>query len=197
MRASVDCEVAGTNAGLCASEGALDPPAPAIVTIASATANVANVAMSDALIDLRLRVVTRLGPLEVRIETVVRRSHIRERIEERDVVLVDAVAKRLLDYGFHPPTIYFPLIVPEALMVEPTETEAKETLDAFCEAMLSIALEAAEDPQLLKEAPHHRPVKRLDEVRAAKRPVVKYGFEEHPQPDAEPAPAATQSPSGV
>jgi glycine cleavage system P protein (glycine dehydrogenase) subunit 2 len=89
------------------------------------------------------------------------------------------VAKRLMDYGFHPPTIYFPLIVPEALMIEPTETEAKETLDAFCDAMLAIAREAAEEPELLKEAPHHRPVKRLDEVRAAKRPVVKYGFEEH------------------
>jgi glycine dehydrogenase subunit 2 len=107
------------------------------------------------------------------------------------------VAKRLMDYGFHPPTIYFPLIVPEALMVEPTETETKETLDAFCEAMLAIAREAAEEPEVLKEAPHHRPVRRLDEVRAAKRPVVKYGFEEHPQPDAEPAPAAAQSPSGV
>jgi glycine dehydrogenase subunit 2 len=89
------------------------------------------------------------------------------------------VAKRLMDYGFHPPTIYFPLIVPEALMVEPTETEAKETLDAFCDAMLAIAGEAAEESELLKDAPHHRPVTRLDEVRAAKRPVVKYGFEEH------------------
>jgi glycine dehydrogenase subunit 2 len=87
------------------------------------------------------------------------------------------VAKRLMDYGFHPPTIYFPLIVPEALMIEPTETEAKETLDAFCDAMLAIAREAEEEPQTLKEAPHHRPVRRLDEVRAAKNPVVKYGFE--------------------
>jgi len=107
------------------------------------------------------------------------------------------IAKRLLDYGFHPPTIYFPLIVPEALMVEPTETEGKETLDAFCDAMLAIAREAAEEPELLKEAPHHRPVKRLDEVRAAKNPVVKYGFGEHSQPEAEPAPASTQAPSGV
>jgi glycine dehydrogenase subunit 2 len=90
------------------------------------------------------------------------------------------VAKRLMDYGFHPPTIYFPLIVPEALMIEPTETEAKETLDAFSDAMLAIAREAAEDPQLLKDAPHHRPVRRLDEVKAAKRAIVKYGFEEHP-----------------
>ena len=87
------------------------------------------------------------------------------------------VAKRLMDYDFHPPTVYFPLIVPEALMIEPTETEAKETLDAFCDAMLAIAREAEEEPQTLKEAPHHRPVRRLDEVRAAKNPVVKYGFE--------------------
>jgi glycine dehydrogenase subunit 2 len=90
------------------------------------------------------------------------------------------VAKRLMDYGYHPPTIYFPLVVPEALMIEPTETETKETLDAFCDAMLAIAKEAAEQPELLKEAPHHRPVRRLDEVRAAKHPVVKYGFEQHP-----------------
>jgi glycine dehydrogenase subunit 2 len=107
------------------------------------------------------------------------------------------VAKRLMDYGFHPPTVYFPLIVPEALMIEPTETEAKETLDAFCDAMLAIAREAAEEPDLLKEAPHHRPVTRLDEVRAAKHPVVRYGFEEHPQPEAAPEPASTQAPSGV
>jgi glycine dehydrogenase subunit 2 len=107
------------------------------------------------------------------------------------------VAKRLMDYGFHPPTIYFPLIVPEALMVEPTETEAKETLDAFCDAMLAIAREAGEEPELLKEAPHHRPVKRLDEVRAAKHPVVKYGFGEHPQPEAKQAQSATKAPSGV
>ncbi len=89
------------------------------------------------------------------------------------------VAKRLMDYGFHPPTVYFPLVVSEALMIEPTETEAKETLDAFCDAMLAIAREAAEEPELVKTAPHDRPVQRLDEVRAAKRAVVKYGFEHH------------------
>jgi glycine dehydrogenase subunit 2 len=89
------------------------------------------------------------------------------------------VAKRLMDYGFHPPTIYFPLVVPEALMIEPTETETKETLDAFCDAMLAIAREAAETPELLKEAPHDRPVRRLDEVRAAKTPVVRYAFDAH------------------
>jgi glycine dehydrogenase subunit 2 len=90
------------------------------------------------------------------------------------------VAKRLMDFEFHPPTVYFPLIVPEALMIEPTETEAKETLDEFCDAMLQIAREAAENPDLLKRAPHNRPVRRLDEVRAAKRPVVRYLFDEHP-----------------
>jgi glycine dehydrogenase subunit 2 len=98
---------------------------------------------------------------------------------EHGITALD-VAKRLMDYGFHPPTIYFPLIVPEALMVEPTETEAKETLDAFAEAMLAIAREAEESPELLKRAPHGRPVGRLDEVKAAKRVVVKYGFEAHP-----------------
>jgi len=105
---------------------------------------------------------------------------------EHGVTALD-VAKRLMDYGFHPPTIYFPLIVPEALMIEPTETEAKETLDAFSDAMLAIAGEAAENPQLLKEAPHDRPVRRLDEVKAAKRAIVKYGFDEHPNLAGEPS----------
>ena len=88
------------------------------------------------------------------------------------------VAKRLMDYGFHPPTVYFPLVVPEALMIEPTETEAKETLDAFCEAMLAIVGEAEHDPELLKTAPHSRPVSRLDEAGAAKRMVVRHHFDE-------------------
>src|SRR6266536_3028917 len=98
---------------------------------------------------------------------------------ERGVTALD-VAKRLMDYGFHPPTIYFPLIVPEALMIEPTETEALETLDAFVDAMQAIGREAAENPGLLKEAPHHRPVRRLDEVKAAKRGIVRYRFDDHP-----------------
>ncbi|TML97885.1 MAG: glycine dehydrogenase subunit 2 [Actinobacteria bacterium] len=97
------------------------------------------------------------------------------------------VAKRLMDYGFHPPTIYFPLVVAEALMIEPTETEAKETLDAFAEAMIAIAREAREDPEVLRDAPHNRPVRRLDEVKAAKRAIVKYGFEEHLDLGDEPA----------
>jgi glycine dehydrogenase subunit 2 len=108
------------------------------------------------------------------------------------------VAKRLMDYGFHPPTIYFPLNVPEALMIEPTETEAKETLDEFADAMLAIAREAAEQPELLKEAPHGTPVGRLDEVKAAKRAIVRYGFEDHPDLSAEPtAAAAVDAPKGA
>jgi glycine dehydrogenase subunit 2 len=91
------------------------------------------------------------------------------------------VAKRLMDYGFHPPTVYFPLVVPEALMIEPTESEAKETLDAFCDAMLAIVREAAEEPETIRDAPHDRPVRRLDEVRAAKQPAVKHAFEGVPQ----------------
>jgi glycine dehydrogenase subunit 2 len=83
------------------------------------------------------------------------------------------LAKRLLDYGFHPPTVYFPLLVDEALMVEPTETETKETLDAFAEAIAAILAEAAEDPQIAANAPYTTPVRRLDEVAAAKRPVIR------------------------
>jgi glycine dehydrogenase subunit 2 len=83
------------------------------------------------------------------------------------------LAKRLLDYGFHPPTVYFPLLVDEALMVEPTETETKETLDAFAEAIASILGEAAEDPRIATNAPYTTPVRRLDEVTAAKRPVIR------------------------
>jgi glycine dehydrogenase subunit 2 len=83
------------------------------------------------------------------------------------------LAKRLLDFGFHPPTVYFPLLVDEALMVEPTETETKETLDAFAEAIAAIVSEAAEDPQIAINAPYTTPVRRLDEVMAAKRPVIR------------------------
>jgi len=83
-----------------------------------------------------------------------------------DVRALD-ISKRLMDYGFHPPTNYFPLIVPEALMIEPTETESKETLDAFAQALAKIAEEARDDPDLLHQAPHSTPVGRLDEVRAS------------------------------
>ncbi|MDR3341655.1 MAG: aminomethyl-transferring glycine dehydrogenase subunit GcvPB [Treponema sp.] len=84
------------------------------------------------------------------------------------------IAKRLIDYGFHPPTVYFPLIVKEALMIEPTETESKETLDAFAETLKRIAEEAKTDPGILKTAPHDTPVGRLDETAAARKPVLRH-----------------------
>ena len=83
------------------------------------------------------------------------------------------VAKRLLDHGFHPPTVYFPLLVDEALMVEPTETEAKETLDAFAAAIDEILAEAEQDPEVAQNAPYTTPVRRLDEVGATRKPVVR------------------------
>ena len=83
------------------------------------------------------------------------------------------VCKRLIDHGVHPPTCHFPLIVPESLMIEPTETENRETLDAFVAAMREIEREARERPELLREAPHIAPVRRLDEVRAARHPVLR------------------------
>jgi len=88
------------------------------------------------------------------------------------------VAKRLIDYGIHPPTIYFPLIVREALMIEPTETEGKASLDAFADAMERIAGEAATDPDLLRSAPHAAPVRRLDQTQAARDPVLTYSLDE-------------------
>lgn len=84
------------------------------------------------------------------------------------------IAKRLLDFNLHPPTIYFPLIVEECLMIEPTETESKETLDAFVDVMIQIAEEAEKNPEVVQEAPHHTVVKRLDEVTAARKPIVRY-----------------------
>jgi glycine dehydrogenase subunit 2 len=83
------------------------------------------------------------------------------------------LAKRLLDHGFHPPTVYFPLLVDEALLVEPTETETKETLDAFADAVADILREGAEDPEIARNAPYSTPVRRLDEAGAAKRPVIR------------------------
>ena len=91
------------------------------------------------------------------------------------------IAKRLLDFGYHPPTIYFPLNVEECIMVEPTETESKETLDAFCDAMLQIAKEAEENPEIVQTAPHTTVVKRMDETLAARKPVLKY---ERPEPSS-------------
>ena len=97
-----------------------------------------------------------------------------DRLQHKYGVNTLDIAKRLLDYGFHPPTIYFPLVVSGALMIEPTETETPETLDAFVEAMLAIAQEAKENSDVVKNAPHSTPVKRLDEARAARKPILRW-----------------------
>ena len=92
-------------------------------------------------------------------------------LKEHGVKTLD-IAKRLLDYGYHPPTVYFPLIVEEAIMLEPTETESKETLDEFADNFIKVLGEAKENPELLKQAPYTTPVRRLDEVTAARKPVL-------------------------
>ncbi|MEP7199448.1 MAG: aminomethyl-transferring glycine dehydrogenase subunit GcvPB, partial [Chloroflexota bacterium] len=84
------------------------------------------------------------------------------------------IAKRLIDFGIHPPTIYFPLVVEEAIMIEPTETESKETLDKFCDVMLQIADEAQSNPDIVHAAPHISPVSRLDETTAARKPDLRW-----------------------
>ncbi len=96
-----------------------------------------------------------------------------EPVLEHGVKTLD-LAKRLLDYGFYAPTIYFPLIVPEALMIEPTETETRETLEEFCRTMEKIVVEVKENPEFVKQAPHTTPVRRLDEVKAAREPILKW-----------------------
>lgn len=96
-----------------------------------------------------------------------------ERQKPHGVTTMD-IAKRLMDYGFHPPTVYFPLIVSGALMIEPTETESKEELDRFADAMLAIAREAETQPELVKQAPHRTFVRRFDEVTAARQPVLRW-----------------------
>jgi glycine dehydrogenase subunit 2 len=106
------------------------------------------------------------------------------------------IAKRLMDYGFHPPTVYFPLVVSEALMIEPTETENKDTLDAFIAAMRAIAREVEQEPEVVRTAPHTTVVGRLDEARAARSPDLRW----RPEGDREPAdvpPAPKETPLGV
>ena len=95
-------------------------------------------------------------------------------IKRRTGVRTLDIAKRLIDHGFHPPTIYFPLIVEEGMLIEPTETESLETLDAFAEALIEIAAEAERDPGLVREAPHAAPVRRLDEATAARQPNLRW-----------------------
>jgi glycine dehydrogenase subunit 2 len=93
------------------------------------------------------------------------------------------IAKRLIDYGFHPYTTSFPLIVPGALMIEPTESESKEELDLFIEAMKAIAQEAQEDPQLVQSSPHNTRTARLDETSAARNPILRWKPEKKPIPN--------------
>jgi glycine dehydrogenase subunit 2 len=97
-----------------------------------------------------------------------------DRIQSRKEVHVWDIGKRLMDYGFHPPTVHFPLIVPGAIMIEPTETESKQELDAFIDAMLAIAKEADENPDLVKSAPHTTRIGRIDEAAAARKPVLRW-----------------------
>jgi glycine dehydrogenase subunit 2 len=97
-----------------------------------------------------------------------------ERYKKEHGVRALDISKRLIDYGFHPPTNYFPLIVPECLMIEPTETESKETLDAFCDAIIAICREADEQPELLHHAPTSQIVGRLDETMAVKHLDVRW-----------------------
>jgi glycine dehydrogenase subunit 2 len=94
-------------------------------------------------------------------------------LKDTGVATMD-VAKRLLDHGFHAPTVYFPLVVKNAMLIEPTETETKETLDAFVDTLEAISKEAFESPDKVKGAPHHTRLRRLDETRAARKPVLRY-----------------------
>ena len=97
-----------------------------------------------------------------------------DRLQARKDVHVGDIGKRLMDYGFHPPTVSFPLIVSGAIMIEPTETESRQELDAFIDAMLAIAKEAEENPELVKSAPHSTRIGRIDEAGAARKPVLRW-----------------------
>ena len=108
------------------------------------------------------------------VNTLVKHEVVFDGLIEKNGITTLDVAKRLLDHGYHPPTIYFPLIVNEAMMIEPTETESKETIDGFIDAMIAIAKEAESDPEILKTAPHDTIVRRPDETQAARNPVLKY-----------------------
>ncbi len=112
---------------------------------------------------------------ELPIDGVCKHEFVFDGLKDKSIgVTTLDVAKRLLDYGFHAPTIYFPLLFHEAMMIEPTENESRETLDAFIEVMHKIAREAAEQPDMVKSAPHHTPVRRLDDTQAALHPIVTY-----------------------
>ena len=108
------------------------------------------------------------------LDSVCKHEFVFDGLREPNGVTTLDVAKRLLDYGFHAPTIYFPLLFHQTIMIEPTETESKETMDGFIEVMEKIAREAKEDPELLKTAPHNTPVSRPDETLAARRPILRW-----------------------
>jgi glycine dehydrogenase subunit 2 len=97
-----------------------------------------------------------------------------DHLQEKHHVTTLDIAKRLIDYGYHPPTIYFPLVLKGALMIEPTETESKDSIDRFAETMIEIAKEAASDPDLLHQAPQKVKAKRLDEALAARNPKLRW-----------------------
>ena len=118
---------------------------------------------------------------------------LKRQARELDVTAMD-FAKRLLDHGFHAPTTYFPLLVPECLLIEPTETESKDVLDAFIEAMVHIQREAEEEPEHVRGAPHTMPVRRLDDVRAAKQLDLTWKPTPPPQPSTACRDAARLSP---
>ena len=107
------------------------------------------------------------------IESVCKHEFVFDGLLESNGVSTLDLAKRLLDYGFHAPTIYFPLLFHQAIMIEPTETESLETLDAFIAVMRKIAEEAANDPELLHSAPHNTPIGRPDETKAARQPILR------------------------
>ena len=112
---------------------------------------------------------------ELPIDTLCKHEFVFDGLKDKstEVTTMD-VAKRLLDYGYHAPTIYFPLLFHQSLMIEPTENESKETLDDFIQVMRTIAHEAATTPEVVKDAPHHTPIKRVDDVEAAKHPILTY-----------------------
>ena len=114
------------------------------------------------------------GTYKLPIDRLCKHEFVLGGIENDNGITTLDIAKRLIDYGYYPPTVYFPLTIHEAMMIEPTETESVETLDAFISAMLKIAEEAESTPELLKEAPHNTPVRRVDEVSAARNPIIKY-----------------------
>ena len=142
-----------------------------------------------------IRTLGRSGLKQVSEDAILNANYLKERLKKVFPVAVDEpcmhefvlsgktgakdihasdIGKRLLDYGFHAPTVHFPLVVPEALMIEPTETESRETLDRFIEAMARIRKEIDQDPELVKNAPHSLPIRRPDEVLAARNPILTY-----------------------